>query len=177
MFHFYAISDLSEKQEIIPIGCLLLVWKPYLLLFQLLPPDVALGEGGPKWTSLNSSPVIITRCHKQGGMSDVRGCGGRGYPTWPFLRVGYPTMGVIPWCIWCYIPPPPQKDAYENITTSFAGGNNIILYGMLIVVWSKTIHRILRRFEESPCSILDPTCVWGHKWGRNISRDDIYVAH
>ena len=47
-------------------------WKPYVFQFQLPPLDVTPGPGGlgPEINKLDRSPVITTRCHKQGmGMS------------------------------------------------------------------------------------------------------------
>ena len=55
------------RHDSIPLGCILPAWKPYIFQFQLPPLDVALCGGGGgkvlKWTSLNRSPVITTRCH------------------------------------------------------------------------------------------------------------------
>ena len=44
------------------------------------------------------------------------GCRGSGYRTWTFLW-GVPTMWPIPWCIWCYHPPPlNRRKPMKNIT-------------------------------------------------------------
>ena len=61
----WALKGLQILQESVPVVCILPAWKPYVLQLQWPRPDIALG--GSKWTSLNRSPVIATRCQFQGG--------------------------------------------------------------------------------------------------------------
>ena len=80
MFDVKTVEKLdSEKQESIRVGCALPAWKPMCFSFS---GHHQMSLGGPKWTSLNRSPVMTTRCHLQGWAgggrdprSDVQGVG------------------------------------------------------------------------------------------------------
>ena len=63
-----------------------------------------------------------SRIHISGGRSLglclEKGGGGKGFSP-PMSRRVYPTIWLIPWCVWCYLSSPTpngQKDSCENIT-------------------------------------------------------------
>ena len=72
------------------------------------------GWGSPSeqvWTSLQWSLPDVTSRGSPGLMSR----GGEGVPYLTFPG-GYPTMGPISWCIWCYLPPPaPRAQTHTHL--------------------------------------------------------------
>ena len=116
---------LPRKQESIPVGCIPPVWKPYMLPLSVATTRhcfVCVGGRGVRssnelvWTGLQSSPPDVTS---------------RWVGPQVWCPGGTPTMWPIPWCMWCYLPPPQQTDACENITFS-----QLCLWVVNILPWS-----------------------------------------
>ena len=92
--------------------------------------QMSLAEGVHKWTSLNRSPVLVTRCHYHGGWGEGQGRGGGLY------RLGL-GKGSLYGEVQCFTGngqmPPPRTDRHDwkhyLPTTSLAGGYYMVPLG------------------------------------------------
>ena len=123
----------SSVTKSIPVGCVPPAWKPYMSPVSVATTRCRFQGGvvGAVWTGLSYD-------HQ---MSLIVWCGGPHvwcrFPVWYSVgrtRVGpqvwgpgrgHPTMWPIPWCIWCYLPPPGHRRLWKQylLATSFAGGH------------------------------------------------------
>ena len=82
------LLKIYRKQDSIPLACMPHAWNRCMLQFQLTPPDVNTVIG----PQMNKFEQVSVDHHQMSLMSFER---------------GYHTMWPIPWCILCYLAPPP----------------------------------------------------------------------
>ena len=112
------------KQESIPVGCVPPAC-PNCISFNSYQMSVLMGKGVLKWTSLNRSPVLVTRCHyhrarADGGLySEVPCLGGGVHVQWGPMPRGE-ELGL-----WGPCSMTDNHDWKHYLpATSLAGGNN-----------------------------------------------------
>ena len=106
-------------QDSIPLGCILLAWKLYMLQFQLPPLDVTLGEGG--WGPQINKVEQVSSDHHQMSLAGGRSPGLMSRRGWVPYHVTYSMMHLM------LTTPPLGTDGrpwkHYHPATSFAGGN------------------------------------------------------